>query len=222
MDAAILAGGRARRLGGQDKRALRVGPTTILERQLAALDGLVDRVFVVGGNRLAGGGPLPAVVTDRLPNAGALGGLYTALCEAAGSHVLVVACDLPFVTSALLATLISLADSGCDAVVPRSTDGLQPLCAVYARRLAGEVRGRIESGRLKIAGPARRDSGPGIRSGRDRDVGSGGPALLQRQHTGRPRGGRSAFVTRASARRALTATIMARGRCGKPASTNER
>ena len=150
MDAAILAGGRARRLGGQDKRALRVGPTTILERQLAALDGLVDRVFVVGADPAAGGGPLPAVVPDRLPDAGALGGLYTALCEAAGSHVLVVACDLPFVTTALLARLIGLADSTCDAVVPRSTDGLQPLCAVYARRLADEVRRRIESGRLKI------------------------------------------------------------------------
>ena len=150
MDAAILAGGRARRLGGRDKRALRVGPTTILERQLAALDGLVDRVFLVGGDPVAGDRPLPAVVPDRLPDAGALGGLYTALCEAAGSHVLVVACDLPFVTTTLLARLIGLADGDCDAVVPRSTDGLQPLCAVYARRLAGEVRGRIESDRLKI------------------------------------------------------------------------
>jgi len=150
VDAAILAGGRARRLGGRDKRALRIGPTTILERQLAALEGLVDRVFVVGGDPVAGGGPRPPVVPDRLPSAGALGGLYTALCEAAGSHVLVVACDLPFVTTALLGRVIDLADSECDAVVPRSTDGLQPLCAVYARRLAGDVRRRIESGRLKI------------------------------------------------------------------------
>ncbi len=150
MDAAILAGGRARRLGGQDKRALRVGRTTILERQLAALDGLVDRVFVVGGDPSAAGGARPEVVPDRLPDAGALGGLYTALCEAAGPHVLVVACDLPFVTPPLLARLISLAGDECDAVVPRSADGPQPLCAVYARRLAGDVRRRIESGRLKV------------------------------------------------------------------------
>jgi molybdopterin-guanine dinucleotide biosynthesis protein A len=150
VDAAILAGGRARRLGGRDKRALRVGRTTILERQLAALEGLVDRVFVVGGDPMAGGVPFPAVVPDRLPSAGALGGLYTALCEADGPHVLVVACDLPFVTAALLAGLMTLADSECDAVVPRSTDGLQPLCAVYARRLADDVRRRIESGHLKI------------------------------------------------------------------------
>ena len=150
MDAAILAGGRARRLGGQDKRALRVGPATILERQFAALDGLVDRVFVVGGDRAAAGSVGSDVVPDLLPNAGALGGLYTALCEAAGSHVLVVACDLPFVTTPLLARLISLADDEFDAVVPRSADGPQPLCAVYARRLAEDVRRRIESGRLKV------------------------------------------------------------------------
>ena len=150
VDAAILAGGRARRFGGRDKSALRVGPTTILERQLAALDGLVDRMFVVGGDPMPGGVPHPAVVPDRLPNAGALGGLYTALCEAAGSHVLVVACDLPFVTARAAGQADGLADSECDAVVPRSTDGLQPLCAVYARRLAGDVRRRIESGRLKI------------------------------------------------------------------------
>jgi molybdopterin-guanine dinucleotide biosynthesis protein A len=150
VDAAILAGGRARRLGGQDKRALRVGPATILERQFAALDGLVDRVFVVGGDLAAAGSVGSDVVPDLLPNAGALGGLYTALCEAAGSHVLVVACDLPFVTTPLLARLISLASDECDAVVPRSADGPQPLCAVYARRLAEDVRRRIESGRLKV------------------------------------------------------------------------
>ncbi len=150
MDAAILAGGRARRLGGQDKRALRVGRATILERQMAALDGLVDRVFVVGADFAPGCRVGPHVVPDRLPNAGALGGLYTALCEAAGPHVLVVACDLPFVTTPLLARLISLAGDDCDAVVPRSTDGRQPLCAVYASRLAEDVRRRIESGRLKV------------------------------------------------------------------------
>ena len=150
MDAAILAGGRARRLGGQDKRALRVGPTTILERQLTALNGLVDRVFIVGGDPTAAGPDRPDVVPDRVPDAGALGGIYTALCESSGSHVLVVACDLPFVTAPLLARVIGLAGPEIDAVVPRSADGLQPLCAVYARRLADTARRRIESGQLKV------------------------------------------------------------------------
>jgi molybdopterin-guanine dinucleotide biosynthesis protein A len=150
VDAAILAGGRARRFGGRDKSALRVGPATILERLLAALDGLADRVFVVAGDPAAVNRFGPGAVPDRLPNAGALGGIYTALCEARSPHVLVVACDLPFLTAPLLARIMSLADDECDAVVPRTSDGLQPLCAVYARRLTEPIGRRIESGRLKV------------------------------------------------------------------------
>ncbi len=150
MDVAILAGGRARRLGGVDKSALRIGPLSILERQLAALEGLADRIVLVGGapDRLAPG--RVRVVPDRLPRAAALGGLYTALGEAATPYVLVIACDLPFVSARVLERLAALADGTADAVVPRTTDGLQPLCAVYARRLRNRVRRRIESGHLKV------------------------------------------------------------------------
>jgi molybdopterin-guanine dinucleotide biosynthesis protein A len=150
VDAAILAGGRARRLGGENKSALRIGRVSIFERQLAVLDPLADRVFVVAGDPARFDGHHVRIVPDRLPNAGALGGIYTALCEAAGSHVLVVACDLPFLTAPLLARLIALADDACDVVVPRTTDGYQPLCAVYARRLVERVRRQVESGHLKV------------------------------------------------------------------------
>jgi molybdopterin-guanine dinucleotide biosynthesis protein A len=150
VDAAILAGGRARRLGGADKSTLRVGHATILERQLDALAGVADRVFVVAGDASAYAGHALHVVPDRLPDAGALGGIYTALVEAESPHVLVIACDLPFLTAPLLARLAGLAGDDHDAVVPRTRDGRQPLCAVYARRLAETVRRQVESGHLKI------------------------------------------------------------------------
>ena len=150
MDVAILAGGRARRLGGVDKSALRIGSVPIFERQLKALEGLADRIVVIGGepDRYAPG--FVRVVPDRVPRAGALGGLYTALCEAETPYVLVIACDLPFVHARVLERLAALADGTIDAVVPRTADGMQPLCAVYARRLRNRVRRRIESGHLKV------------------------------------------------------------------------
>src|SRR5882762_4393485 len=46
--AAILAGGQARRLGGRDKSALRVGAESILERQLAVLRALTPHILIVG------------------------------------------------------------------------------------------------------------------------------------------------------------------------------
>ena len=199
----------------QDKSALRVGPATILERQLAALDGLVDRVFVVAGRpATASGVRSRAVVPDRLPNAGALGGIYTALCEAAGSHVLVVACDLPFLTAPLLAqTDRAWPTTTRDAVVPR----IDRRPAAALRRLRAAPRGRgpppHRVGPPEDPGPARDDSGPRSRPGRDRDVRPGRAAVLQRQHAGRPRRRPSGFRQHAgSARRPLTATIMARGR----------
>jgi molybdopterin-guanine dinucleotide biosynthesis protein A len=150
VDVAILAGGRARRLSGVDKGALHVGRVSIFERQLKALAGLADEIVVIGGEPARFDGCHVRVVPDRLPGSGALGGIYTALGEATASHVLVIACDLPFVSAPVLARLVSLADEATDAVVPRTVDGVQPLCAVYARRLKSRVRRHIESGHLKV------------------------------------------------------------------------
>jgi molybdopterin-guanine dinucleotide biosynthesis protein A len=150
VDAAILAGGRARRFGGRDKSSLHVGGVPIIDRQLAALRGLAGRIIIVTGN------PAPYrekdvhAVPDLVPDAGALGGIYTALASATTDHVIVVACDLPFLTAPFLGRLAQLAGRDDDAVVPRARDGVQPLCAVYARRLMAPMRQQIATGHLKI------------------------------------------------------------------------
>lgn len=154
VSAAILAGGRARRLGGADKASLTVGRARIIDRQLAALSAVADDIRIVCNDpgRYADLGI--RVIADAIPGAGPLGGIYSALLDAAHEHVLIVACDLPFVTAALLERLAaeSLGWPETDAVVPRSARGLEPLCAVYRRRCAAAARRRIEQGTLQAAG----------------------------------------------------------------------
>jgi molybdopterin-guanine dinucleotide biosynthesis protein A len=150
VDAAILAGGRARRFGGRDKSSLDVGGASILDRQLAALRGVAGRILVVSGNPARYQERGLDAVADLVPGAASMGGLYTALSHAATEHVLVVACDLPFLTASFLRRLAAAAEPADAAVVPRSTDGWQPLCAVYARSLAEPARRQIDAGRLKI------------------------------------------------------------------------
>jgi molybdopterin-guanine dinucleotide biosynthesis protein A len=151
-------------MGGVDKGAIEVGGMPILDRELAAAASLADRVLLVGGHPRVPEGALVRAVPDRVEGAGAMGGLYTALCEAATPYVLVLACDLPFVGPRLLERLAALADGNADAVVPRTRDGWQPLCAVYARRIRHRVRRRIDSGHLKVqdllAGIRVRELGP--------------------------------------------------------------
>ena len=153
VSAAILAGGRARRLGGADKASLTVGRARIIDRQLAALSAVAADVRIVCNDpgRYAALGL--RVIPDAIPDAGPLGGIYTALLDATNERMIVVACDLPFVSAGLLRRLVeeSAAD-GVDAVVPRSARGLEPLCALYTTRCAAVARDRIVEGKLQAAG----------------------------------------------------------------------
>jgi molybdenum cofactor guanylyltransferase len=148
--AAILAGGRARRLGGQIKATLPVGGTAILTRQLRVLGALGVVPVVIANDPAPFDGFNLTVVPDRLTRAGAAGGLYTALAQATAPHVIVLAGDLPFVSAAFLDHLVSLRHDA-DAVVPRDTGGWHPLCACYSRHLAAGLAQRIERGQLRIA-----------------------------------------------------------------------
>jgi molybdopterin-guanine dinucleotide biosynthesis protein A len=146
--AAILAGGRARRLGGRDKSRLVVGGRTILERQLDVLRRLVPRIVIVANAPEPFAGAGVPVLTDAVPGCGSLGGIATAV-EDAGGPVLILACDMPFVTAPFLARLIE-AGREADIAIPRGLDGYQPLCANYAPSCAGPLRTRIEQGALKV------------------------------------------------------------------------
>jgi molybdopterin-guanine dinucleotide biosynthesis protein A len=158
ISAAILAGGRARRLGGADKGALVVGPSRIVDAQLDALRAVADDIRIVAGRHALGQDRRYAdlgvpVIPDALPGAGPLGGLYTALVDARHDAVIVLACDLPFVTTALLQRLVIEAWplDEIDAVVPRTARGIEPLCAVYAKRCTGTVRKRIHRSDFRMA-----------------------------------------------------------------------
>jgi molybdopterin-guanine dinucleotide biosynthesis protein A len=159
--AAILAGGRATRFGGRDKSALLVDGATILDRQLTALGTVSDDLLIVGtigaardvaqGVQPCGSGAV-RFVPDIVPGCGPLGGLLAALTAARHDALLLVACDMPYVTAAFAEYLISLARDGVDvdAVVPRSERGYHPLCAVYTRACLEPAAARLADRRLKM------------------------------------------------------------------------
>ncbi|MFB6778740.1 NTP transferase domain-containing protein [Streptomyces sp. NPDC056352] len=129
-DAIVLAGGAAKRLGGADKPALRVGGRALLDRVLAACADAAATV-VVGGRRPTvrpvtwareepqGGGPLAALGAGvRLTTAG---------------HLLVLSADLPFLGASTVKELLAAAaHGGRDGALCVDQDGRdQPLVAVY-------------------------------------------------------------------------------------------
>jgi molybdopterin-guanine dinucleotide biosynthesis protein A len=150
LAAAILAGGRATRMGGVNKGTLALGATTMIDRQLDALRETVSHIFVVGSESDAWSARKLTVVPDDLPGRGALGGIYTAIVRSPCERTLVLACDMPFVSAAFVRRL---ADEDADVVMPRSHRGYEPLCAVYSRVCAPDIRARIDRGELQASTP---------------------------------------------------------------------
>lgn len=149
--AAILAGGAARRYGGHDKSGLIVAGQPILQRQLASVRDVAGSVLLVT-NAPKRSAPHPVrIVGDVVRGKGAIGGLFTALLSSTTPWTLALGCDMPFVTTPFLTYLCGLADRGdAEAVVPRSADGLQPLCAAYSAHSVAVIRRQIEGQSLKM------------------------------------------------------------------------
>jgi molybdenum cofactor guanylyltransferase len=148
VTAAILVGGRARRLDGRSKPALVIGRQTIADRLLGAIrDAAISTVFMVGPWR----GAVPSGVRhvpDLMGHVGPLGGVYSALLVASTPTVVVLAGDMPFVTGGLVRRLAAVANE-VDAVVPRD-DRWHPLAAGYRRAIAPHLKGRLDRHALRM------------------------------------------------------------------------
>lgn len=126
----ILVGGASRRMG-RDKAQLPFGSATVLQQVAAALSPVASSVQLVGARHDYEGVSL-ANVSDVHEKWGALGGIHAALSAAKTDWILVVACDLPFVTRELFERLKSFVGGAVDALVPMQADGRpQPVCAFY-------------------------------------------------------------------------------------------
>ena len=95
------------------------------------------------------------VVEDLVPDAHALGGLYTGLRAASYARCFVCACDAPFLHPALIRFLIEQAD-GYDLVVPETDEGLHPLHAVYATSIVPVIEAQLRARRLSLRALARK------------------------------------------------------------------
>jgi molybdopterin-guanine dinucleotide biosynthesis protein A len=149
----VLAGGASTRFG-TDKALVEVGGTPMLERMLRLLRSVTEQVKIVAvPAKYAGFGA--ETVDDGWPGEGPLGGIITALEDAAKSTQagwnLIVSCDMPFLTREWLTFLCERAAmSKAQVVFPHSGHGPEPLCACYRTDAAGALRAALESGVRKV------------------------------------------------------------------------
>jgi molybdopterin-guanine dinucleotide biosynthesis protein A len=149
LTAYILAGGKSTRMG-RDKAFVVLEGRTLLARMLDLASLVAPEVRIVG--EAAKFAPFAPVVEDVFRDCGPLGAIHAALRSSQTDLNVILAVDVPFVSLALLQYLITRAEAAPASIVTvaRSSDGLQPLCAIYRREFGEIAEKALREGRYKI------------------------------------------------------------------------
>lgn len=153
ISAIILAGGRARRMGGVEKGLVSLRGRPLIRHVIDVIRPQAAHLFISANRRFDTYSALgPRVVADRWPDLrGPLAGVASVLMEVTTPYVLISPCDTPFLPQDLAARLgTCLLKSRACAAVAHSAGRLQPLCALMRSDMAPELTAYVAAGRAGV------------------------------------------------------------------------
>jgi molybdopterin-guanine dinucleotide biosynthesis protein A len=148
--AGIFVGGAGQRMGGRAKGLMTApGGGNLVDRWRSLLGAAgIDRVVLVGRHAAYASVDLETLADDPA-GIGPIGGLAALLACAGAGQALALACDMPFVSRALVERLIAWPDA--PVVAPRRGGLWEPLCARYdAARVLPRIRRAVAAGRHSL------------------------------------------------------------------------
>ena len=149
----ILAGGKARRMGGEDKGLLAVAGRPLAGWALTLLAPQVGRVLLNANRNQARYAALGAeVIGDRLADfQGPLAGIAAGLAAADSELVTCIPCDSPLLPGDLIARLWRALDAHqADIAVAHDGQRMQPVCVLLRRDLLGSLQQTLATGERRV------------------------------------------------------------------------
>jgi len=147
----ILAGGANVRFGGARKGLVDVDGCRVVDRVFDAVRPATDELLLIATGEAVGAAVagVPARADVRRER-GSLVGIHSALTYCADA-ALVVAWDMPFISSSLLAALRRLGEELHVAVIPEGKRGPEPLCAYYSKSALDVAERQLDRGELRVS-----------------------------------------------------------------------
>ncbi|MHC1578603.1 MAG: molybdenum cofactor guanylyltransferase [Dehalococcoidia bacterium] len=152
MTSIILAGGKSSRLG-RSKALQVIDGKSLIQWVVDRLTSLSTEIIIV----TAHGEAIPCssavrikTVADIYPGKGPLVGIYSGLIASSSSRAIVVGCDTPFLAVGLLQYMTQICPT-FNVVVPRTKNGVEPLCAVYSKNCLAPIEELLAQNQLQIS-----------------------------------------------------------------------
>ena len=156
----ILAGGRSRRFG-RDKARYEIDGVPMLTRVAEAMRPLATRTTGIARTESAYQDLGLNTIADAIPDAGPLGGVYTALSHAAGfkselhpvnDWVLITSCDWHQPDPHRVRALAEHQDLQARVVAYKQTSWIEPFPALYCVGMMATAKRRIKQNSLAMQG----------------------------------------------------------------------
>jgi molybdopterin-guanine dinucleotide biosynthesis protein A len=146
----ILSGGLNTRFDGVNKALAPVGGRRIIDRLLEVFSGIFDETILVTNHPEQFLQYDLTIVTDVFEQRSSLTGIHTGLFYARNPYAFFSACDTPFLKKELIEFLINKIEPNIDIIMPQTTAGFEPLCAVYSKRCLKSAEDHLKADKLKI------------------------------------------------------------------------
>lgn len=148
IGAIILSGGKSSRMG-TNKALLTINEKTNIERITNQLKERFQDIILVTNEPDVYSFLNIKVTTDRYPGKGPLAGLHAGLLASENDVNLIVACDMPFVSSEFAEHLVKEIGE-YDAVVSVINGKQHPLFSVFKRNVVRKIEECLKTDRLRM------------------------------------------------------------------------
>lgn len=153
ITAVILAGGRARRMGGEDKGLLELNGKPLVQHVIERIEPQVDTILISANRNQAEYERFgcPVISDEKQGFLGPLAGIASALQHCTTDHLLVVPCDMPFLPDNLASAMLQqLQNKNAEICLVHDGQRPQPLIALISCSLQDTLNQSISAGHLKV------------------------------------------------------------------------
>lgn len=142
----VLAGGKSRRMG-RNKALIELDGQPLIERIVRTVPG--KKVAIIANQQATYRFLHLPVLADIYPGIGPMAGLHSGLLNSDTEYNFFLACDLPRLKTETILRILA-AHCGEDFVGPQTSSGIEPLCALYARRLLPGIERAVSEQRYGL------------------------------------------------------------------------
>ena len=147
----ILAGGKSSRMG-LPKAFLSLKEKRMIDIIVDVFQRFFEEIFIITDDKnlfseLKGA----KVIEDLIKGRGPLGGIYTGLESISKDKAFFIACDMPLLRNDLIKRLLDISTQDeYDCIVPYASGGIEPLHAIYSKKILSTVKDLLMENDLSI------------------------------------------------------------------------